>query len=208
MLGRGKVVIFLHVDKFDYLENFRQNMEKSDEKIIEEYLSGNEAAFSELVKKHLKPAYNFIFRLVNNRDTAEDLTQETFVKVWKNFKKYDPDKKFRTWLFTIAKNTTFDWLKKKKEILFSKFEDDEGNNALENISGDEILPDEILERKNITEDLEKILSKIPPRYRAILLLHYKEDFSLHEIAEILGEPYNTVKSRHQRGLGKLKETLK
>jgi len=96
MLGREKVVIFLHVDKFDYLENFRQNMEKSDEKIIEEYLSGNEAAFSELVKKHLKPAYNFIFRLVNNRDTAEDLTQETFVKVWKNSERgFSPSPKIR-----------------------------------------------------------------------------------------------------------------
>ena len=64
-----------------------------------------------------------------------------------------------------------------------------------------------LERKDIADEFEKILEKISVHYRAILLLHYKEDFSLHEIAEILGEPYNTIKSRHQRGLGELKEFL-
>ncbi len=179
-------------------------MDKSDEKIIQEYLGGEEAAFSELVKKYLKPVFNFTFRLVNNRDAAEDLTQETFVKAWKNIKRYNPNKKFRTWLFAIAKNAAFDWLKKKKEIPFSTFEDEEGNNALKNISSDEILPNEILERENIAEELENILQKLPLPHRTVLLLHYKEDFSLHEIAEILDEPYNTIKSRHQRGLLKIK----
>jgi RNA polymerase sigma-70 factor, ECF subfamily len=182
-------------------------MEKSDEKIFEEYLSGDEAAFSELVKKYLKPVYNFIFRLVNSRAAAEDLTQETFLKAWKNFKKYDPDKKFKTWIFTIAKNTAFDYFKKKKEITFSTFTDDDGDNWLENIEDENFLPDEILEQKNIAEELDAILEKLPLHYRAILLLHYKEEFSLHEIAEVLSEPYNTIKSRHQRGLAKLKLLL-
>ena len=180
------------------------HMDTGDNKLVEEYLGGEEAAFSELVKKYLKPIYNFIFRLVSNRETAEDLTQEVFVKTWKNIKRYNPNKNFKTWLFAIAKNTTFDWLKKKKEIPFSAFEEKEGNNALENISSDEFLPDEILERKNIAEELDAILQKLPPHYRAVLLLHYKEDFSLHEIAEILNESYNTIKSRHQRGLLKIK----
>lgn len=180
-------------------------MDKSDKQIIKEYLSGDEAAFSELVKKYLKPVYNFIFRLVNDRDVAEDLTQDTFVKVWKNFHRYNQARSFRTWLFTIAKNTTFDYFKKKKEIPFSRFMDEEGESWLENIEDENFLPDEILERKNLAEEFEKILSKIPLYYRVILLLHYKEEFSLHEIAEILDEPYNTIKSRHQRGIIKLKK---
>ena len=182
-------------------------MEKSDEKIIQEHLSGDEAAFSELVKKYLQPVYNFTFRLVSSRDIAEDLTQETFLKVWKNIRRFDVNRNFRTWLFTIAKNTIFDWFKKKKEIPFSKFVDKEGESWLENIEDENFLPDEIMERKNIAEDLENILRKLPSHYRAILLLHFKEDFSLHEIAEILGEPYNTIKSRHQRGLERLKSLL-
>ena len=168
-------------------------------------LGGDEESFAEIVKIYLNPIYNFLYRLAGDRDAAEDLTQETFVKAWKNLKRFDQSKSFKTWLFTIAKNTAFDWLKKKKEIPFSTFTDEEGENWLENVADENILPDEILERKNIAEELDAILQKLPPHYRAILLLHYKEDFSLHEIADILDEPYNTIKSRHQRGLGKLKE---
>jgi len=178
-----------------------------ENRIIEKILSGDEAAFAEIVKIYLKPVYNFIYRFISDRDAAEDLAQETFVKAWKNIHHFDMDKNFRTWLFTIAKNTTFDYLKKKKEIPFSTFANEEGESWLENVADENILPDEILERSDLAEELEKILEKIPVHYRAILFLHYKEDFSLHEISEILGEPYNTVKSRHQRGLARLKELL-
>jgi RNA polymerase sigma-70 factor (ECF subfamily) len=179
----------------------------TDEELVKNFLAGDEMAFEDLLKRYLKPIYNFIFRFVYDRDAVEDLTQETFLKVWKNIKRFDPEKRFKTWIFTIAKNTAFDYLKKKKTVPFSFFTDEGGENWLENIADEHILPDVILERKNLAEELEAILEKLPPHYRAILLLHYKEDFSLHEIAEILGEPYNTIKSRHQRGLLKLKELL-
>lgn len=179
----------------------------NDNRIIQKILSGDEKAFAEIVKIYLKAIYNFLYRLAGDRDAAEDMTQETFVKAWKNLKKFDQKRSFKTWLFTIAKNTAFDWLKKKKEIPFSNFTDEEGENWLENVADENILPDEILERKNIAEELDEILQKLPPHYRVILLLRYKEEFSLHEIAEILGEPYNTIKSRHQRGLANLKKFL-
>jgi RNA polymerase sigma-70 factor, ECF subfamily len=179
----------------------------TENRIIENIFSGDEDAFAEIVKVYLNQIFNFVFRLIGDRDAAEDITQETFVKAWKNLKRFDQSKSFKTWLFTIAKNTTYDWLKKKKEIPFSSFADEEGESWLENISSDEILSDEILERSDLADEFEKILEKIPVHYRAILLLHYKEDFSLHEIAEILGEPYNTIKSRHQRGLLNLKKLL-
>jgi RNA polymerase sigma-70 factor (ECF subfamily) len=179
----------------------------NENRIIENILSGDEDAFAEIVKIYLNQIYNFVLRLAGDRDATDDLTQETFMKAWKNLNKFNQNKNFRTWIFTIAKNTAFDWLKKKKEIPFSTFTDEEGESWLENISSDEILPDEILERSDLAEEFEEILSKLPPHYRAILLLHYKEDFSLHEIAEILGEPYNTIKSRHQRGLVMLKKSF-
>jgi len=178
-----------------------------ENKIISKILSGDEDAFAEIVKIYLNQIYNFVFRLIGDRDAADDLTQETFVKVWKNLNKFDQNKNLRTWLFTIAKNTVFDWLKKKKEIPFSTFADEEGESWLENVADENIFPDEILERSDLAEEMEKIIQKLPPHYRAILLLHYKEDFSLHEIAEILGEQYNTIKSRHQRGLVMLKKAF-
>jgi RNA polymerase sigma-70 factor, ECF subfamily len=182
-------------------------MEPNDNQLVKNYLKGNDAASEELVKKHLKPIYNFLYRLTNGQAVAEDLAQETFLKAWKNLSRFDQSRNFKTWLFTIAKNTAFDFFKKKKEIPFSFFADEEGENWLENIADENILPDEILERKNITEELEVALEKIPMHYRAILLLHYKEDFSLHEIAEIIGEPYNTIKSRHQRALARLEKAI-
>ncbi|TSA45278.1 sigma-70 family RNA polymerase sigma factor [bacterium] len=179
----------------------------NDNQLVKNYLEGNDEAFEELVKKYLKPIYNFLYRLTNNQVVAEDLAQDTFLKVWKNIRRFDQSRSFKTWIFTIAKNTAFDYFKKKKELPFSTFTDEEGESWLENIADENILPGEILERKNIAEELEEILKKLPVHYRTILLLHYKEDFSLHEIAEILSEPYNTVKSRHQRALSKLKKAI-
>lgn len=160
-----------------------------------------------MVKKYLKPVYNFLYYFTRNQAELDDLTQIVFIKVWKNLQKFDRKKKFKTWVFAIAKNTAYDFVHKKKTLPFANFTDEEGNNKLENISDESILPDEILNRKDITRELEKKLAEIPEHYRIILTLHYKEDFSLSEIAEILNKPYNTVKSGHQRALIKLKETL-
>lgn len=182
-------------------------MDTSDNKLIEEYLNGEDEAFAKLLKKHLSSVYNFLYRLAGDRETAEDLAQETFVKVWKNLKNFDRNRSFKAWIFTIAKNTTFDYFKKKKEVAFSAFVDEEGESRFDEIADENILPDEILEQKDIAEELDIILQKLPLHYRAILLLHYKEDFTLSEIAEILNEPYNTIKSRHRRGLVALKKEL-
>jgi len=183
------------------------HMDTGDNKLVEEYLNGREEVFAKLLEKHLSPVFNFLYRITGSKEVAEDLAQETFVKVWKNLKNFNRNRSFKAWLFTIAKNTTYDYFKKKKEVAFSAFVNEEGESIFNEIAGENILPDEILHRKDIANELEEILKKLPPHYRAILLLHYKEDFSLHEIAEILGEPYNTIKSRHQRGLGKLKKIV-
>jgi RNA polymerase sigma-70 factor, ECF subfamily len=179
----------------------------TDEELVNNFLAGDNPAFEDLLKRYLKPIYNFLYRLTNGSSATDDITQDTFIKVWKNLRRFDQSRNFKTWIFTIAKNTAFDYLKKKKEIPFSTFADEEGENWLENIAEDNFLPNEILERKDLAEELDDILKKLPPHYRAILLLHYKEYFSLHEIAEILGVPYNTIKSQHQRGLKKIKQLL-
>ena len=178
-----------------------------DKKTIEDFLDGNEESFNILVSSYLKPIYNFLYQLTNGSSAIDDLTQETFFKAWKNMKKFDQNRSFKTWIFTIAKNTAYDYFKKKKTIPFSNFVDEEGNNKLDNLSDNSILPDEILERKNIAEEMEEKLEKIPEKYRIILTLHYKEDLSLQEISEILDKPYNTIKSGHQRALAKLKEVF-
>jgi RNA polymerase sigma-70 factor, ECF subfamily len=182
-------------------------MNLNDNQLIEKFLSGDDSAFEQLLSNYLKPVYNFLYQLTGDKLVLDDLAQETFIKAWKNINKFDKNRSFKTWLFTIAKNTAYDYFKKKKTIPFSNFVDEEGNNKLENTSDDNILPDEILSRKNIAEELENKLQKLPEHYRIILTLHYKEDFSLSEISEILKIPYNTAKSQHHRGLMQLRNLL-
>ena len=103
-------------------------MQYSDEQLVQQFLAGDEKAFEKLVEKYLKPLYNFIFQLVRDKDTANDITQDVFVKIWKSISSYDSQKKFSTWIFAIAKNTAFDFLKKKKTIPFAAFGNESGKN--------------------------------------------------------------------------------
>lgn len=180
---------------------------RDDRQLVRCFLSGDDSAFEALVKKYLSHLYNFIFLFTHDQNVTEDLAQETFIKAWKHIKRFDQEKNFKTWLFTIAKNTTFDSFKKKKSIPFSFFRDDEGKNMLETVSDDGILPDEMIGKAEETEDLNQALERIPELYRALLVLAYREDFSLKEIAVILDEPYNTIKSRHQRAIQLLRKAF-
>ena len=179
----------------------------SDKKLIENFLAGDDSAFSGLLNKYLKAVYNFTYSMIGDRDALDDIAQITFIKAWKNIKKFDRDKNFKTWIFTIVKNTAIDYIKKKKTIPFSRFLDEEGNSVLEEIKEDEILPDEILNRDDLARELDKKLEQLPVFYKMIMILHYKEDLSFHEISEILGRPYNTIKSQHNRALHSLKKIL-
>ena len=177
----------------------------TDKKLVAEFLKGNDRTFEKLLKRHLESVYNFLYQLTKDRSAVDDLAQETFIKVWKNLRRFDQSRNFKTWLFAIAKNTAYDFLKKKKAVPFSFFEDGEGNNQINNLPDKNLAPDQILENADLAKDLEQKLQKISPRYRIILLLRYKDDFSLAEIAEILDKPYNTIKSQHNRGLNLLKK---
>lgn len=183
------------------------SIELSDKKLIEKFLAGQDSAFSVLLERHLRAVYNFIYQLIGDRSAIDDITQVAFIKAWKNIRKFDRDKNFKTWLFTIAKNTAYDHIKKKKTIPFSRFQNEEGNSVLEEIEEGKILPDEILNRADLARELDEKLEKIPVPYKIILILHYKEDLSFQEISQILGKPYNTIKSQHTRALQALRKIL-
>src|ERR1700761_954795 len=104
---------------------------RSDEELIAAYLSGEEAAFGELTQRHLRQVYSFALRLVGDSAAAEDISQETFLKAWKSLQKYDESSsKFKTWLLRIARNTAIDYLRKKKHVPLSYFENNTGGNVL------------------------------------------------------------------------------
>ncbi|MGC9049169.1 MAG: RNA polymerase sigma factor [Patescibacteria group bacterium] len=177
--------------------------------MIEKYLQGDEKSLEVLILTYIKPIYSFVYRYVGNGQDAEDITQEIFVKVWRNLKKFDQNKSFKTWIFSIAKNTAIDFLKKKKAIPFSEFENEDGENMLTEILADPSpLPQELLERAGVAQALTSAMEKLSPKYRMVLFLRYNDHFTFREISEILGESINTVKSRHLRAIAMLKKLLK
>ena len=162
-----------------------------------------------IIKEYINPIYNFIFRLCGNTEGADDITQEVFIKVWKNLKKFNPEKNFKTWIFTIARNTTFDRLRKRKNISFSRMDEQESEKTFEETIVDiESLPDEIFVNGELAKELENALSKIRPDFREIILLHYTEELTFEEISKIVGKPPNTVKSQHRRALHQIRTFIR
>ena len=183
--------------------------ELKDQDLIKQYLKGDKKALETLISRYLNQVYGFIFYLTKNSQDAEDIAQETFVKVWKNLKKYKPEKNFKTWLLTIAKNTALDFFKKRKMINFSDLISADGDNfsLLETIPDPEPLSDEIFFKKNLAVELNEIIARLPETDRLIIQLHHQQELTFQEIAEIIEQPLNTVKSRYRRALFKLRNLL-
>jgi len=188
---------------------FYESMDCSDQQLVNDYLKGDENSLEVLIKRYLKPIYSFVFRYVGDSQEAEDIAQEVFIKVWRNLKKFDQNRSFKTWIFSIAKNTSIDTFKKKKAIPFSKFEDEEGRNVfVETLVDAAPLPNELFARADMARILTSAMEKLLPKYRMVLFLRYNDHFTFREIAESLGESIDTIKTRHRRGIAILKKLLK
>lgn len=184
-------------------------MEFFDEKLVEKYLAGDEKSLESLIKKYLTPIYRFIFRYIGDTDDAQDITQEVFIKMWRNIRRFRvKDGNFKAWLFAIAKNASIDFLKKKKVLPFSRFENEKGENWLtQTITDLSPLPSEIFERLDIAKVLNSVIQKLSIKYREVLLLRYNDNFTFREIAETLEKPLDTVKSQHRRAIVILRKSV-
>ncbi len=188
-------------------------MSQTDEEIILSYKNGNKEALKELIDKYYSPIYNFTARLTT-RSEAPDIVQDVFVKTWKNIDNFSPEKaSFKTWLFTVAKNTVTDFLRKKKSITFSDMEKianqnkEDDSSFAENIPSAEILPDQYMQKLDDSKLLNEMLEKLNLEYREVLILHYQEEMTFDEIGKVLNKPLNTVKSQHRRAIIELRKML-
>ena len=189
---------------------------KSDEEIIELYRNGDQEAFKHLIDRYKTALYNFTARLTNKED-APDIVAEIFIKVWKNIGRFDKEKaSFKTWIFTIGRNTITDFLRKKKNLLFRDMQnrtgeennnEENGNSFEENIPDENILPDKALQKLQDREFLNNTLKKLSLSEKEILLLHYQEEMTFDEIGKVLNKNLHTVKSIHRRALIKLRKLL-
>ncbi len=181
---------------------------KSDPEIVAEYLDGNESAMDELVTRHIRIVYGFVYRLTGREADASDIAQETFIKMWKSIKRYDPKQNFKAWIMTIARNTAIDWMRKKKAFSFSELSSDaEGEYFEDTLADTTPLADEIFSRKETKEVIDKIISSLPLHYREVVLLRHGGELSFEEISDSLRKPVNTVKSQYRRALLKMRESL-
>lgn len=164
--------------------------------------NGDTYAFEQFLSIYEKMIFNYCLRLSKDRDVATDITQDTFIKVFTNRKKIDINKNIKTWLFTVATNSVYDYFRSKKRRKVVNLEEvDESVPVLVDQS-------ETNYNKNIIiSDIDKGLNNINIEYKKALILYYHQGFDYKEIAEILSIPINTVKTHISRGRAELKEQL-
>lgn len=180
----------------------------TDIQLINLYLEGNTKAFDGLVNRYSQATYRLIVQTVGNKDEAHDIVQETFIKVWKNIKKFDQKRNLKTWIFTIAKRTAIDYLRKRKNITFSSIDDGETETSFgNNVPDDGLLANEIFEKNENIESIKKALDSISLENKTIILLHHGEEMTFDEISIVLEKPMNTIKSQYRRTLINLRKFL-
>lgn len=181
----------------------------TDTELVERHLKGDIRAFNVLLTRYTGPLYRFVLRLCGETNVAEDLVQETCFKAWRKLSSFQAERSFKSWIFTIARNTTFDYLKKKKAIPFSTIDQQSQIEEpfQDGIEDERPLPPELLERSDRAQVLEHALRELPEKTRTILLLHEGEDLTFQEIAETVKEPLNTVKSRYRRAILSLRTSV-
>ncbi len=169
-------------------------------------LSGDGRSLELLFKRYFRPIYGYVSLLVGQRD-ADDVAQEAFVRAWRHLASFDASRPFKTWLYRIAHNAAVDFLRKKRPASFSDLQSEDSPAFEETVADDALPMPEIIDRKMAMEVLHKALDGLPKKQREALTLHYLDELSFTEIAELSGEPVDTVKSRSRRALMALKKAL-
>lgn len=173
----------------------------SDEVLIGRIANGDRLAMQVLFARHHVRVYRFVLRLVNNPSTAEDLISEVFLDVWRQAGRFEARSQVSTWLLAIARFKALSALRKKPESAL----DDEMAEAIEDTSD---TPEVSLQKKNKSELLRECLKSLSPEHREVVDLVYYHEKSIEEVAELIGIPENTVKTRMFYARKRLSELLK
>ncbi len=184
-------------------------MAATDGELVRLCLSGNEVAFRELVARYEKQVYSLAFRMVRQREDAEDLTQETFVRMFKALDRYDQARPFPAWLFTIAARLSIDHLRRRRLKTVSIFRQEPGTeeeHVLE-LEDPGLGPAELAERSEEERQTGSLIAALPEHYRVVVLLRHQQGLSYEERAEALRIPLGTVKARIHRARALLKDRL-
>jgi RNA polymerase sigma-70 factor (ECF subfamily) len=176
--------------------------ELDDSALVAAFLAGEKRAFTELVGRYHVRLLNFIYRTIGDRDRAEDLVQETFIRVYRHLHRFDQTRKFSTWLYTIAGNLAKNELRNRSRnplVLFQTIKGtwDADHRPLE-WEDNTYRPDDLFRKRHLKETIDRAVAELPQHHRIVFVLRELEGKTYEEIAEITGVNLGTVKSRLNR----------
>lgn len=181
-------------------------MSADDRRLITECLKGHPLAFAELIRRHQDRLYNTVYRLLDNEEDAKDVVQETFIHAFQGLDGFKGDAQFSTWLHRIAINAAYSLKRKQRVVLSIETGRDEG--PVDPADPSEFArPDHALEQAEQHRRLQDALNRLSPEHRAVLVLKDIEEEKYDTIAEMLGVPIGTVRSRLHRARLELREIL-
>jgi len=186
----------------------------ADEELLSRFNGGDAAAFEVLLQRYRRPLFNFILRSVRERDRAEDLLQDVFVRVLARSTEFKGEAKFSTWLYTIARNLCIDTSRKmvfrrhrSLDQPSSSSDDGEGPSLLDRVAGGTAGVDRAAISNQLQDLIAEAVEKLPEEQRDVFLMREVQNLPFKEIADIVGVPENTVKSRMRYALERLQEAL-
>jgi RNA polymerase sigma-70 factor (ECF subfamily) len=186
---------------------------KTDQEIVVLARAGEEAAYRELIRRYERPLFSLLFRMVRDRELAEDLAQETFVKALNAIESYRPEFKFSSWIFKIANNAAIDHLRRREldTLSLEGSPQAETPEAIEatalQIGGRQESPLAEVEARELGGQIEAAIAQLRPEYRSCILLRHVEGRAYEEIADILNLPLGTVKTYIHRARNELRQAL-
>lgn len=168
---------------------------------------GDLDALTILVQRYQHRLYRYLLRLVRQPDEAEDLFQQTWLRVAAQIRRFDPKRNFDAWLFTLARNLAIDHLRRLRPESLDEHEARESGHTPAALRASDAPPIDVLIARERSRFVASAMDTLPLLYREVLVLRFEEEMKLEEIADVLDAPLSTVKSRLRRGLENLKETL-
>jgi RNA polymerase sigma-70 factor (ECF subfamily) len=181
-----------------------------DEQLIKNALKGDQRAYRDLVARHQSTVFHIVFRIVRDKELADDLVQETFMKAFSSLKSYRAEYRFSTWLYKIAANSSIDHLRKKRIRALSldnPVETADGQVGFE-IPDYTYHPEQEMVRREQAVSIEEAIESLPEKYRRVIVARHREEKSYEAIARELHVPVGTVKARIFRARELLKKKLR
>lgn len=156
---------------------------------------GREDCFEELVRRYQRPIAAYVYRMIGDYESALDLTQDVFIKIYASLARYRPEYKFSTWIYRIAHNVAIDYLRRTTSARNFTVITDNAEEFEMPLASDAPTPEEESEREERRAEIEAVVDNLPPPYKELIVLRHAHDMNYDEIAEVTGLPLGTVKNR-------------